>query len=473
MHSQRLTKTLITLNALIVSAACVCIAPAFAQSAALKYKPETMAFLTQGTDLLRQNKLKAAREKFEKVVALEPGIPDGYNNLGLTYAYDGQLDKAVANYRRALDIEPLYATALNNLGVVLYAQGKAEEALYYWRLCLKVTPGSVPELNYHIANALRDTGNKAEARKHYQEALKGGTASGRAAALSGLAALDLGEGKLDDAYKHISQSIKLKADSSFAYYHLGLIEEKRGHTDKAINAFKNSLKYEESEAYSKETKERIARLSGQANLSMTRAPQAQAQLSVPQADNISEAIKKKSWAEAVALIEAKKAAGQNADDPVLENNLGLCLANLNQLNKAVECYRKAIMLKKEAFPEAQFNLGMALRKGGDSLASEAAFRKAIDDSSQLKKTNPLAQNMLAITLRERGDYPGADRAFRRAIMQSGGDLPVAHYNLAVLLERVDRTREAVQEYKTYLKLAPRGKNAQMARGRLRKLGIAL
>jgi len=123
-----------------------------------------MAFLTQGTELLRQNKLKAAREKFEKVVALEPGIPDGYNNLGLTYAYDGQLDKAVANYRRALDIEPLYATALNNLAVVLYAQGKAEEALYYWRLCLKVTPGSLPELNYHIANALRDTGNKVEAR---------------------------------------------------------------------------------------------------------------------------------------------------------------------------------------------------------------------------------------------------------------------------------------------------------------------
>jgi tetratricopeptide (TPR) repeat protein len=467
-YSRTLTKTLKTLKALIVLSACACLAPVSAQNAALKYKPETMAFLTQGTELLRQNKLKAAREKFEKVVALEPGIPDGYNNLGLTYAYDGQLDKAVANYRRALDIEPLYATALNNLAVVLYAQGKAEEALYYWRLCLKVTPGSLPELNYHIANALRDTGNKVEARKHYQEALKGNTAAGRAAALSGLAALDLSEGKLDDAFKHISQSIKLNGDSSFAYYHLGLIQEKRGHVDKAIAAFKNSLKYEESEAYIKETKERIARLSGQSGPTTNAV-----QPNLAQPNAIADAIKKKSWAEAVALIEAKKASGQNTEDPVLENNLGLCLANLNQLNKAVECYRKAIMLKKEAFPEAQFNLGMALRKGGDTLASEAAFRKAIDDSAQLKKTNPLAQNMLAITLRERGDYPGADRAFRRAIMQSGGDLPVAHYNLAVLLERVDRTREAVQEYKTYLKLAPKGKNAQLARGRLRKLGVAL
>ena len=179
-------------------------------------------------------------------------------------------------------------------------------------------------------------------------------------------------------------------------------------------------------------------------------------------------MKRHAWAEAVHDFDSLIRTGA-AEDPIVLNNLGYCQANLNQLAKAVDSYRKALMIKADGFPEAQFNLGMALRRMGDNAGAEAAFRKAIDDSSLRKKTNPLAQNMLGIILRERGDYNGADRAFRKAILQSGGDVPVAHYNLAVLLERIERSRDAVSEYKTYLKLAPRGKNANNARLRLKRL----
>ncbi len=447
-----------------------------------RYRPDTVAHMQQGIKFLRAKQLDQARSQFEVVIKMEPSVPDAYNNIGLSYAYENKVDKAIQYYRKALDIEPLYVPALNNLGLVLYSTGKAEEALYYWRLCLKISGGQEPELHYYAANAMRDVGQKKEARENYLIAIK--LDPTHAAAHSGLAALDLSEGRLDEAFSEVNKAIKLKPDSAFSYYHLGLIEERRHNVAAAIKAYETSLKYETVSKYAQETKNRIAKLNGTAPASGNLAQgqfnsgqddqqgqgdddgRSEMQASMRQAAR--EAMKRRAWAEAVHDFDSLIRTGAG-EDPIVLNNLGYCQANLNQLAKAVESYRKALMIKSDGFPEAQFNLGMALRRMGDNAGAEAAFRKAIDDSSLRKKTNPLAQNMLGIILRERGDYNGADRAFRKAILQSGGDVPVAHYNLAVLLERIERSRDAVSEYKTYLKLAPRGKNATNARLRLKRL----
>ncbi len=445
-----------------------------------RYRPDTVAHMQQGIKFLRAKQLDQSRSQFETVIKMEPSIPDAYNNIGLSYAYENKVDKAIQYYRKALDIEPLYVPALNNLGLVLYSTGKAEEALYYWRLCLKISGGQEPELHYYAANAMRDVGQKKEARENYLIAIK--LDPSHAAAHSGLAALDLSEGRLDEAFAEVNKAIKLKPDSAFSNYHLGLIEERRHNVAAAIKAYETSLKYETVSKYAQETKNRIAKLNGTAPAS---GNQAQGQYNSGQGDQqgdddgrsemqgamrqaAREAMKRHAWAEAAHDFDSLIRTGAS-EDPIVLNNLGYCQANLNQLAKAVESYRKALMIKADGFPEAQFNLGMALRRMGDNAGAEAAFRKAIDDSSLRKKTNPLAQNMLGIILRERGDYNGADRAFRKAILQSGGDVPVAHYNLAVLLERIERSRDAVSEYKTYLKLAPRGKNATNARLRLKRL----
>ncbi len=441
-----------------------------------RYRPDAETHMDQGIKFLRAKQLDKARKEFDTVVKMEPSIPDAYNNIGLSYAYENNVTKAIQYYRKALDIEPLYMPSLNNLGLVLYSTGKAEEALYYWRLCLKISGGNEPDLHYYAANAMRDVGQKTDAREHYLQAIK--MKPSHAAAHSGLAALDLGEGRLDEAFTEINKAIALKPDSAFSYYHLGLIEERRRNVGAALKAYETSLKYENVPKYAQETRSRIAKLSGQPTANDSNS-NPNGQPGSNQNDDLSArqdllrqhaqtAMKHRAWSEASKDLETLIKGG-GGDDPVLLNNLGLCQANLSQPAKAVESYRKALMLKRDGFPEAQFNLGMALRRLGDNAGAEAAFRKTIIDSGLVKKTNPLAQNMLGIILRERGDYSGADKAFRKAILQSGGDVPVAHYNLGVLLERIERSREAVSEYKTYLKLAPKGKNATMARQRLKRL----
>jgi len=470
----RLTYCLILAISLALNSATLLV-----QAEGSRYRPDTEVHMQQGIKFLRAKQLEKARGEFNTVVKMEPGIPDALNNIGLSYAYENNVTKAIQNYRKALDIDPLYVPALNNLGLVLYSTGKAEEALYYWRLCLKISHGDEPDLHYYAANAMRDVGQKKEAREHYLKAIQ--LKPSHAAAHSGLAALDLSDGRLDEAFAEVNKAIELKPDSAFSYFHLGLIEERRRNVGAAIHAYETSLKYESVPKYAQETKNRIAKLSGQpANDSqagqISQTGQAKPSNTdsglVARQDLLREhaqtAMKHRAWSEAVKDLDSLIHGGVS-EDPVLLNNLGLCQANLNQSAKAVESYRRALMLRKDGFPEAQFNLGMALRRLGDNSGAEAAFRKTIIDSGLQKKTNPLAQNMLGIILRERGDYSGADKAFRKAILQSGGDVPVAHYNLGVLLERIERSREAVSEYKTYLKLSPKGRNAPMARQRLKRL----
>jgi superkiller protein 3 len=425
------------------------------------YRPETIPHLQAGAKLLHDRQLAAAIDEFTTVVKMEPNLPDAYNELGLAYTYQSNSAKAQQYFRKALDLEPLYVPALNNLGLVLYNSGKPADALHYWQRCLEVSNTKEPDLYYYIANALRDTGKKVEARENYVTAIK--LKPENAAAYSGLAALDLAEGRLDEALREVNKAIKLRPDSAFSYFHLGVIDEKLGDAAGALAAYQNSLRYETVPKYANQTKDRIARLRGAGaggGSSDVGSNEIKARAQT--------ALARHEWAEAARDLEGLT-RGASANDPIVWNNLGLALAGESLNSKAVDAYRKALQLRSDGFAEAQYNLGMVLRHMGDNAGAIDAFQKAISDAAKQKKTNPLAQNMLGIIKRERGDFEGADRAFKMAIAQSSDSLPVAHYNRALLLEHNENTRDAINEYKTYLMHAPNGKNAPAAKTRLKRL----
>lgn len=446
-------------------------------------KEEAAALVTRAVEAMQKGKNSEALPLLEQAVKLDPRLPSAHNNIGRIYADRGESDKAVTFFKKAINIEPLYEPALSNLGLVQYSRGKPEDAIHPWRLCLSGQGKNDATIHYYLANALRDAGNKAEkadkeslwreARERYNTAIKLNPQF--AAAYSGLSVVDLNEGRLDDAYNSVLKSIKLKGDSSFSYYHLGLIEERRGRMQEAVKAFEKSAKYEKDPRYKEDTRRHIAQLTGGAvqstqsgNIQPTYSPESNANQNELMKAKGQAALKKHAYGEAVEAYDYLVRNGLG-EDPVILNNYGYALAGAGQTNKAIDAYQKAVALKPGGFMEAQYNLGMAYRRAKNNEAAEQAFRRSIQDAAKAKKTNAVAQNMLGILLKEQERYEEASNAFKKAIMQSGNDLPVAHFNQALLLERMERSKEAVSEYKTYLKLSPKGKNAAAARERYKRL----
>jgi protein O-GlcNAc transferase len=61
---------------------------------------------------------------YELAVHFNPYCCEAYNNLGVIYRDQDNLDKSAMCYQSALAINPKFSQSLNNIGVVYTVQGK-------------------------------------------------------------------------------------------------------------------------------------------------------------------------------------------------------------------------------------------------------------------------------------------------------------------------------------------------------------
>ncbi len=435
------------------------------------YSAAVINHLKAGTDFLKTGNFEQSRSEFKAAIDIEPQCPEALNDIGVSYLRQNNRDAAADWFQKALDVDPLFPNSLNNLALIMYRKGDYASAIRCYRQALKLENKNDCELETNLANALRDKGNFKEAEEQYKQTIK--TNADFAPAHNGISQLYYGENRYEEACREAEKAIKLKPDYAFAYYNLGLIQSALKNRSEALAAFQQSLKYEVNPNYAQETKRQIALLS-QSNSSFAQSDE----IDSGGIQKSEEYIRTQKWQ--LAERELKSLVdGPAASDPVVWNNYGLALSHVygNRKNQkesyghAAVAFRRAIALRPQGFPTAQYNLGQVLRLLGDDAGAEAAFRKAIADGAKTGNSYPLAENVLGVLLKQKGNYHGAADAYRKAISESADDLPIAHYNLAIVLEKMDKTREAVNEYKTYLRLAPNGLNVKLAKLRLKRLGI--
>lgn len=154
-----------------------------------------------GDALMEQGKLREAVEAYQKMVDLKPclqtysrvahmrwlkgdlagaiaasrlaisggsprepeGIAWAYTRLAQYELQAGNIERASASVKLASEFVPDYAPALLMRGRALLAQGKSEEAVNPLRLAAEASP--LPEYLWTLAEALRVTGQTAEAEK--------------------------------------------------------------------------------------------------------------------------------------------------------------------------------------------------------------------------------------------------------------------------------------------------------------------
>lgn len=88
----------------------------------------------------RQGDLGKAVEEFKKAIEINPNYADAYHNLGNTYQQMGQIDAAVENYQKALSINPNLWQSYQNMAAISFNQGEFQKALENIKKALEIDP---------------------------------------------------------------------------------------------------------------------------------------------------------------------------------------------------------------------------------------------------------------------------------------------------------------------------------------------
>jgi cellulose synthase operon protein C len=122
---------------------------------------------------LEQKKYDPAIAEYTRLVAEHPTDPAALNNLAWLYQRQGDLPKARELAERAFAAAPAAAQIGDTLGWILLAQGDADKAMTYLTGANSAAPRN-PDIQYHLAVALRRVGRPADAQAMLETLLGSG-----------------------------------------------------------------------------------------------------------------------------------------------------------------------------------------------------------------------------------------------------------------------------------------------------------
>jgi tetratricopeptide (TPR) repeat protein len=172
----------------------------------------------------------------------------------------------------------------------------------------------------------------------------------------------------------------------------------------------------------------------------------------PEVEQAEAALQKGDYATAQPLLE--KAVAANPDDYLAWFDLGYVYKATNQLDQAIDAYRKSVAAKPDVF-ESNLNLGILLARQGDN-AEAAKYLKA---ATQLKPTAHANEGLarawqsLGIVLQD-SDPQEALAALGEAKKLQPTNFDV-HFASGQVLEKQNQLDAAAKEYETAAALDPK------------------
>jgi protein O-mannosyl-transferase len=98
-----------------------------------------------GVALALEGKLEAARQSLERAIELAPQGGQAYINLGYVYSLQGKTEEAIAAYEKAIPLNPkLRPEIYNNLGLIYFQQEQMEKSEILLRNAVEIRPHFAP-----------------------------------------------------------------------------------------------------------------------------------------------------------------------------------------------------------------------------------------------------------------------------------------------------------------------------------------
>ena len=297
----------------------------------------------------------AARDAYEKLLAINPRFSPALNNLAYLYSeHFAQLDKAYEMAERARELLPHEPNTADTLGWILYKRHQ-----YSWALSLiEESAGRLPaeaEVQFHLGMTHYMMGEEEPARLALQRALqlnKEFPGMDEAKQRLSLLAIDVKTAGAD-ARATLEKAVADRTDDPVALARLAAIYEHDGAIDKAIDAYQAALK--------------VSPRNVKALMNLVRLHAA-----------------RKDTPKAFEL--AKTARNLTPGDPGIAHTLGRLAYQTGDYQWAVSLLQETAR-KQPDEPEVLYDLAEALYGVGRVSDAETTMRHALDVSAPLSRAD--------------------------------------------------------------------------------------
>jgi tetratricopeptide (TPR) repeat protein len=262
-----------------------------------------------------------------------------------------------------------------------------------------------------------------------------------------------GQGRFDDAIRHLEEARRLRPDHAPTLSNLGVAVQGKGRVGEAIGLFREALKAKPTHVEAWLNLGNALGKTGDIDGAIVAFREAERlQPDEPAIGSmLRAALETKQRATATPAAKAKVnpeawASFERANE----------MRGRGRLDEAAASYREAIRLEP-GFAEAHNNLGSVLGRQGRAAEAIAEISKALEIAPDLSA----AHNNLAIVLAMQGDAEQAARQFAEVLRLDPRDAG-AHFNLGLLLVRQGKPREAIAHFEEALRIEPGNESASRA-----------
>jgi len=337
----------------------------------------------------------------------------------------GKTDAALASFAKLVAREPTNSPALHWIGYIHNQRGEYDRAVEVLKRAIVERP-SIPSFHLTLAESFRNLSQLKRAVGCCRTALKLNPDYPEALCTLGLAIQALG--RPGEAVEHFRRALELRPGFAQAHRDLAMVLRELGQFDEALEHLRCAVEL------------------------APRYPAARSGLSLVLLDR---------GQPEEALIHSQEAVRLQPDVAIHHHNSGNALQRLNRWNEARAAYLEALRLDPD-LAHSHLQIGMTLRVEGQFAEAEPWFKQAVD----LDPENAWFWEQLAELQMERQEHGAAIPCWERAIELSTKERAGPYISLGWSLQEEGRLSEAVEQYRTAMRLQPEAVMAQINLGAL-------
>jgi tetratricopeptide (TPR) repeat protein len=296
----------------------------------------------------KQKNFTAARDAYEKLLAMAPNSSLALNNLALLYSeHLGEFDKAYDLAKKAREADPKQPQLADTLGWLLFKKGDYGNALRLLQESSDKLPDS-PEIQFHVGMAQYMLGDEGPARVALQKAADASvdfTGKDEARQRLALMAVDVEAGN-PGARTELENYLRERPDDPAALVRLARVQVREGAVDRAVKTYEKVVA--DYPLYAPATRQ-LAVLYGQSSTDEPKAYElvTKARQVYPADPEIAKTLgilnyRRQYYPQSAELL--KEAAAKLKDDPEIAYYLGEVYRQLKQYSECKETLQRALRL---------------------------------------------------------------------------------------------------------------------------------